>query len=80
MGGCMIKKVAVLDGRVEHIYHDENDTTIIDGASFESRDYEYSEELGWYEVGYVKEPSELESLSNYVLEVDMRLIMVELGM
>lgn len=37
---------------------------------------EYITEL----TSYVPEPSEVENISNYLLDVDMRLIMLELGM
>lgn len=49
----MIKKVAILNGRIEHIYHEENEEVFIEGAKIEEREMEYSDENGWREVGFI---------------------------
>lgn len=70
----MIKKVALLNGRIEHIYHDENDKLVIENAVIEKREMEFSEERGWYEVGTPTLPTEKERLD--MLE-NMILLMME---
>ena len=70
----MMKKVAILNGRIEHIYHDENDKGVIDNAVIEEREMECSEERGWYEVVAPTLPTERERLD--MLE-NMILLMME---
>lgn len=48
----MIKKVAILNNRVEHIYHsdEELEKVVFEGAIIEEREFDYSDTDGWKEV------------------------------
>lgn len=75
----MIKKVAVLNGHIEHIYHDDNDDFIIENATIEEREMEYSEEYGWREAGISLPPSEVELLKEELSNTNAMLLdMMEL--
>lgn len=58
----MMKKVAILNGIIEHIYHNDSDNFVIENATIEEREMEYSEEYGWREVGTSFPPTETELL------------------
>ena len=70
----MIKKCYVLDGKIINIGEwdyqktiDEQGKEVVcnplpEGAIEEERDFECNEERGWYEVGTIPQPSEIEIL------------------
>ena len=72
----MIKKCYVLDGQIINIGEWDYQKTINEqgeevisnplpqGATEENRDFEYNEERGWYEVGTVQVPSEVDILKS----------------
>lgn len=79
----MIKPCVVLEGKVINIGEwDDLDGTnpMPEGAVVEEREFEYTEEYGWREVGYVEPPTEIDYLTDYLLDVDFRLILVEMGL
>lgn len=62
----MMKKVAILDGVIEHVYHDEIDETIIEGATIEQREMNYTEDNGWREDNWIPPKSEVEQLKEQI--------------
>ncbi len=75
----MMKKVAILNGRIEHIYHDEKDKTFIEGATIEEREIEYTEEHGWREIGYIPPQTELELLKQRLIVTENTILDMILG-
>lgn len=59
----MMKKVAILNGRIEHVYHDDKDKHVIENATIKELDMEYSIERGWYEVGKLPLPTDKERIN-----------------
>lgn len=62
----MMKKVAILNSVIEHVYHEDTDKTIIKGATIEDREMEYTEENGWREVNWNPPKSEVEQLKEQI--------------
>lgn len=73
----MIKKVAVIDGKVVHIYQSEEEVELhpVPGATIEEREFEYIEGYGWRKKGFIPPTS----LQDYILDLEFRLLLVELG-
>lgn len=73
-----IKKVAILDNKIVHIYHSEEELNefIIENATIEEREMEYDVDRGWYEVGTKSQ----QTLEDYLLDLDFRLSLVEIGL
>lgn len=69
----MNKKVAVLNGRVEHIYHSEDDIIIFDGAKIEERDFEYIDDFGWKEADYTLPITDKERIEQLEKMINMML-------
>jgi len=67
----MIKKVAVLNGKIVHIYHSDNDTTSIPNTSTEDRDLYYTDEHGWREVGYLPPLTDKERIAELEQAINM---------
>lgn len=70
----MIKRCVVLNGTIINVgewdyqYDSEGNAQnpFPEGAVVEERDFEYTEEHGWREVGFVPKPSEVELLQEKV--------------
>lgn len=69
------------DGKLfkEGVYEERVMNPMPEGAYTEDREVMYSEDFGWREVGWIPSLSETDILRDYVLDVDFRLILMELG-
>lgn len=69
----MMKTCVVLKEQVINVgeWDDQGGSNPLpEGATVEERDFEYSEEYGWSEVGFVPEPSEMELLKEKTAVLD----------
>lgn len=80
-----MKKVAILDGKIIHVYRDDEEMSLItiQDAIIEERDMNYSLEDGWFEVKKEKELSDKErieqlELANEGLATTLDFLLVEL--
>ena len=76
----MIKKCYVLDGKIINIGEWESESLHPAGAIEEEREFEYTEERGWFEVGTVPQPSEIEILKMEQAKTNTEMINLMMSM